>query len=144
MSPGKAWDNLKKEYSCALCLLEFKSTLDRMVNYAPLFTKYVIVVKTLFYMLSWATTHVNDACVLVPEKVFFELQVWRLFTAPLVTTSFFSSFWILIPFYALAVLCPAEWELGSLYTCIYFNLMSCLVCLIKSAIYLPLAISLGN
>jgi hypothetical protein len=73
MSAGKAWSNLKKEYSCALCLHEFKATLDRMVNYAPIFTKYVLVVKTIFYFLSWATPKVNDACILIPEKVFYEL-----------------------------------------------------------------------
>jgi hypothetical protein len=132
---------LKKEYSCTQFNQELKATISKAIDSLPLFSKYLFLAKSLVWLASW---FISVQCLaLEPEKVLYSFQLWRVFTAPLVTESFISTFNLWLPAYLLLIIGPLEWKRGTLYVTLYCTMMAVLTCLVKSAIYLPIVVSLG-
>ena len=98
------FDALKKEYSWKQFMREFKQTSDRATFSIPLFSKYIFFVKFIMYVTSYFTKHVNELFWLDPQKVLFSFQIWRLFTAPLITLHFLPTFYVYLPCYTFLVL----------------------------------------
>jgi len=56
---GLSWDKLKGEYSCRQIASELKTTLDKAIYQAPLFTKYLFVAKFMFWIYSLFSPNLN-------------------------------------------------------------------------------------
>lgn len=59
----------------------------------------------------------------------------------MITLNYFSSFCFVVPAFLLLFICPMEWNKGTLYSVVYFNTHALFVCLVKSAVWLPLSLS---
>ena len=103
--------------------------------------RYLFISKFMFWVISIFSPSLNELCHLDPNKMLFQFQLWRLFTAPLITMNYFSSFCLVVPVFLLLFICPMEWNKGTLYSIFYFNTHAMLVCLVKSAVWLPLSLS---
>jgi hypothetical protein len=107
----------------------------------PLFTKFIICVKLAFWVFSFYTTKLDEACRLDAGKTFFSFEIWRTVTASFVnpiTHSFFGKFMRVVPLVVCCVINPMEWKKGSLYAAGYYFSKSIEVCIVKTVIFYTL------
>lgn len=126
------------EYSFNLFVHELKFTFIRFLNLVPLFTKFILGLKIAFWVVSFYTSALDEACRLDADKTLFKFELWRLVTAPFVnpvTHAFFGKFYRVVPLIIGCVFNPMEWRKGTGYTFGYFICKSIEVCIIKTLIF---------
>ena len=76
------------------------------------------------YWASWFTVAPNDFIVNDPARTFGEMQLWRLFLCPLLTTSLFFDVLLVMPVFLCFFCYVKEYRTGTLVAYLYFNLLS--------------------
>jgi hypothetical protein len=116
------------------------------MTHVPLFTKFIIGVKLVFWIVQFYTTKLDLACRLDAHKLVFGFELWRLVTACFVnpnTHAFFGKFYRVVPLVIGCVLNPMEWKKGTSYTAGYFFAKSVEVCIIKTLVFFTLCKALN-
>ena len=126
-------DTIKGEYRYDIFVKEFKETMRKVNEQLTCFVRYLLVAKTLYYLVWWFTPSLTLRSQLNAEKLLFDFEIWRIFTAPLVTFSIFN---FTVPLYLMVAIGPMETNEGTIYTWLYFHFCSTAICLLKSVMHL--------
>jgi len=127
------FDQAKGEYRYDIFVKEFQETMRKVNEQCTLFVRYLMAVKTLYYVVWWFTAAWTLASQLDAEKLIYDFEIWRLFTAPLVTFSLFN---VTVPLYLMVAIGPLESNEGTCYAWIYFHFCSAAVGILKASLYL--------
>ena len=107
----------------------------------PLFTKTILVVRILLYLISWFSDRPNAVLVNEPMTTIYGFEFWRLLTSSLVCKSLFTDILFTMPVYLSLFLYHKEYLVGTFHALVYFTLVSASIQVIATAVYIPIALA---
>lgn len=134
--------NNNNQPSAQSVLSAYAAKVKETIINLPLFVKILPIILTFFYILSIFFWQISFYMSNLPLYTIFHIQLWRLFTATLITTGIFNIIFALLFWMPIAI--AIEKSMGTLPYIFLFSVNSLIIQILNTSILLLLMLLFGN